>query len=363
MVEMRRAIYICAIMIGICFTSSHAAAAATAPTTAPTTGPVVAMKVRFDYPVRIGSVVSEGADGVEIICKRLYEERYGPGPRKLSIRPDDVRRTGDKQALKISCYMPDARDFLDAVARHLEKLAAEAAQKPAEQAQAELQALQTELDELQRKSNAIFSITGTHEAVLRAAGEEKMKALEMEKQRLKMELGAKDARSDAVRHQMKILQKEVEEKISRDAVITQLQKVVELRKREMDSLGEKARERVKFEAAVAEAEAHVAERAEAVRQSANAELVNRLASEIALVAIDEAEMLARLTVVEKLLPPQDMSRLDEKALEALMETYITPSKGNPKLPPIYYEIQKRIAPLLERKLGLVIKNLEIHRES
>ena len=184
-----------------------------------------------------------------------------------------------------------------------------------------------------------------------------------DRNRLEMELMAKEARAKAIAGQIDAVRRRAEANASQDVILAQLKRVVELRKgaiKEAESRFAAAigsREDVnKAEQALAEAQIRLAEREESLRLASKGDLLAKLTDELATIAIDTTEMMAKLQYLRENSPPADLSQLTEKDLQRLASQY----RGlyvPPGLPPLYHELDKRLNKLIVEKLRTVVSEV------
>lgn len=230
-----------------------------------------------------------------------------------------------------------------------------------EEAKARIEQLSADIEPLKLKLDEVTSLAGEHTRALREIAQEEMKSLELQRQALEMDLAAKSARARAIEEQIAKASKASTRAAASDAVIEELARSIKIR--------EKARELVrtqyerglasqtdvvKAEEALIEARTRVAEREQAQARSSSADLLARLGEELAIVSIDQAELLARLKVVTQYLPPGDFTKLQEDDLRRLRDHYNVSSPGYPTW---FGDIQKQLRPLLLQKLALMISDL------
>jgi len=275
-----------------------------------------------------------------------------------------VLTPGPGRGMRIQFRGKDAGNVLDAVTKDLTKLVEARRAMTENEAAAQLQTNRLALQEIAQRQEQIAELTDARQKVVADAAVEKMKALELERERITMDLAAKSARAKAVREQMNEAEVQIRGKLADDAVAKQLQKVVQLKNKQLEQIKSlqksgqaNAVDVGTVETDIAEAESRLSERADAVRQSSNGDLINRLASEVATMAIDEAELRARLSLIEKRLPPSDYNTLDEQQLAELVKLYISPPHERSQMPALYEELNKKRRDVLMKILALEVKEV------
>ena len=226
----------------------------------------------------------------------------------------------------------------------------------AEQELAEVRQLQQQLDHLSLSRHKVQSEILT----------DKLKALELEKLRLEMDLAAKKARGQALREQMKKIASSAATRTAQgDAVIEHLQKVVDLqahkleRHRQMYKSGAlTSSELAQAEQELLEAKAKVAVREQELSQPTDLDLLARLTQEVTLVAVDQAELAERLQQVIQRLPPDDLSQVTQQDLSRVMNAY-SASTPDAKRIPLAIELQKRQKDLELRMLALRLADVQV----
>jgi hypothetical protein len=195
---------------------------------------------------------------------------------------------------------------------------------------------------------------------------EQIKAGELEKQRLKMELAAKEIRSTAIRRQIEQTEKEVAERLAKDPTSERLKIDIQQAMVDLTRFKELAkanavstREVAKAELDVAQAQARLAERREEVRQMAKGDLLNKLSGELASLMIDLAELEGRLKYLEKTLPPLDLKQLNEQQLGQLAQQYKGFYTDRGTLPPLYGKLDGEARQLVEKKMSLLAGEVRV----
>ena len=194
---------------------------------------------------------------------------------------------------------------------------------------------------------------------------DRIKAAELERQRLEMELVAQRHRSQAIARQVERAQKEVEMRLADDIVLNQLREIVRIREDEAkrsEDLVKNALMAASEAAAVREkviaARIRLAEREEALRNNAATARLERLNDELATIMINQAEMEVRLALLRDQ-PSLDVKQIDEEKLNRLAEQYRSLFRNPGVLPPLYFELEKRQMELRREKLALIISDVKV----
>ncbi|MGE5608715.1 MAG: hypothetical protein ACM359_05655 [Bacillota bacterium] len=195
---------------------------------------------------------------------------------------------------------------------------------------------------------------------------EQIKAGELEKQRLKMELAAKEIRSAAIRRQIEQTEKEVAEKLAKDPTTERLKIIIQQAQLEVSRYRDLAKQNAaapvevaKAELDLAQAQARLAERREEVRQMAKGDLLNKLSGELAALMIDLAELEGRLKYLEQTLPPLDLKQLNEQQLRQLAQQYKGFYTDRGTLPPLYNKLDEEAKRLVEKKMSLLAGEVRV----
>jgi hypothetical protein len=194
---------------------------------------------------------------------------------------------------------------------------------------------------------------------------DRIKSAELERQRLEMEVVAQKHRSEAIARQVERALKEVEMRMADDTVLNQLREIVKIREDEakrsddlvknaLMSTGEAAAVREK----VIAARIRVAEREEALRNSAATTRLERLNDELATIMINQAEMEVRLALLRDQ-PSLDVKQIDEDKLTRLTEQYRALFRSPGVLPPLYFELEKRQMELRRERLSLIVADVKL----
>ncbi|MBC8105148.1 MAG: hypothetical protein H7Z14_01040 [Anaerolineae bacterium] len=161
--------------------------------------------------------------------------------------------------------------------------------------------------------------------------------LDEEHMRLEIEQAAKLARRTALTKALAESKKDLEQRVKEDAVVTELEKIVEARemalkrKRELAEAGQASKEEVAdAEAELAHARVGLLERRQEAAERAGADIVSSWNRELMSLSVDENEMLARLeqvsarlqkmrTLVDSLNQLEDLQRRGEDAQSVVRE--------------------------------------------
>ena len=274
---------------------------------------------------------------------------------------------GDAPMLVFAAGNPEAAALFATLVADLQKAVAETASLSDEQVAQQYPDVEQELLRVHEMQRQIEDLTQSRAKVQQEIVAEKLKALELEKQRLEMDLAAKKARGDALRQQIReILASATSRPASGDAVIEQLAKSVKTRQEALDRMHKlheqgmtSAAELSQAEEAVLDAKAKLAERQDLLAQPANPELIGRLTEEVALVAVDQAELAARLQEVTRRLPPDDFSKITEKDLIRLSPDYFGLGTPGVKRPPLLAELENKERQLQRRLLALSLAEVKV----
>ena len=197
-----------------------------------------------------------------------------------------------------------------------------------EQAKQRLAEIQPQIDKIKADLQMFSDLRQARQKIWPDILADRMKDGELTKRRLDMDLAAKETRSKVLREQIKQIDQELQQKVKDDPILGQLQKVLELRKREVARFNELRRGNLvseqdvdKGEEQLLESQIRVQERMEALRQNPRGELLGRLSGELGMVMVDIAEMQTKRDFLEKELAQIDVSQLDEQKLQRLREQY------------------------------------------
>jgi chromosome segregation ATPase len=206
-----------------------------------------------------------------------------------------------------------------------------------------------------------------HEAVSSETLNENMKALELERERVNMELYAKQERRRALAAQMDQIKATLSDKVQGDEVLEQLNKIVDGRVAAVKRMQEMQKanaattgEVEELEGKVAEAKARVAERKELLRQSNGADILSRMTADLAGGMVDVAELEARKHYIDSQLP--NIATVTEDQLKGILQTSQYPAPTN-KPPPLREELEKKHDDLLYQWGVLLVKDVRLHSEN
>ena len=102
----------------------------------------------------------------------------------------------------------------------------------------------------------------------------------------------------------------------------------------------------------------VAEREEALRNSAATTRLERLNDELATIMINQAEMEVRLALLRDQ-PSLDVKQIDEDKLTRLTEQYRALFRSPGVLPPLYFQLERRQMELRQEKLALIVSDIRV----
>jgi hypothetical protein len=187
----------------------------------------------------------------------------------------------------------------------------------------------------------------------------RMQDLQAERQKLETDLLARKVRGEAIRKQLGQAEKEARMRLEEDAILKQLEKVLELRvqdiKRVQDMIKNGVGGQADMKAAeerTVETQLRIEERKETLKQGTKGELLSRLSNELALLMVDQTEMEMRLALLREQTLPTDLTKLTEKDLEKVAGDY----GGVPdqKHPPILTKLEKEGEELAWELLKLAV---------
>jgi hypothetical protein len=195
---------------------------------------------------------------------------------------------------------------------------------------------------------------------------DRIKSAELERQRLEMEVVAQQQRSEAIARQVQRAQKEVDERLEGDAVLHQLREIVKLREEEVKRTADVMKnglaptsEGSAVQEKLIGARIRVAEREDALRNSAATSRLERLNDELATIMINRAEMEVRLAMLREQQPTIDVSQIDDARLTRLTEQYRALFRNAGTLPPLYFELKKQQNALRRDKLALLVSDVKV----
>ncbi len=289
---------------------------------------------------------------------------HGPGGLEFSVAL--ISSSKDQARIKVSRGDDQAFErSVDLIGRLKELVASHTRLAPEELAE-QLDRLRKERAELQRKKKVLTNLVSGYRDSRKDLLAERIKTMEAERGRLEMERVATDARARALHQEMARLSGEAKSRLHNDRVSLHLKKVLELRQREANLIqkmvGKSASESDfrQAEGRVAEVEVELAERAEQVlRGEQEGQLLGRLANELAMLAIDQAEKRSRLEFIRERFPQLDPKDIDEASLDRVAEKYSSLLQEEILLPPLYYELDRREADLLKRELAHTVSDVRV----
>jgi hypothetical protein len=266
-------------------------------------------------------------------------------------------RFGDNWIIDFS--KENAAAVVDAVKKEL----AAAPKLSPEERKAKLDELAKEYETVNHELTLLTSLTDSEAKLSRELLSEKMKALELERQRINMELYAKQERRKALAAEMDKAKTDVSKKVDDDPVLEQLHKIVELRTEAI----KRAEQLQKSNAAsmadirdaeekLAEAKMRAAERSELVRQTSGSDVLSRAMSEMSTIMVDVAELEGRKRYIDSQLP--DIATITEPQLQALLQqTKYYSASSTP--PPLRDQLMKKYMDILRQRGILLVKDVRI----
>jgi hypothetical protein len=266
-------------------------------------------------------------------------------------------RFGDNWIIDFS--KENAAAVVDAVKKEL----AAAPKLSPEERKAKLDELAKEYETVNHELTLLTSLTDSEAKLSRELLSEKMKALELERQRINMELYAKQERRKALAAEMDKAKTDVSKKVDDDPVLEQLHKIVELRTEAI----KRAEQLQKSNAAsmadirdaeekLAEAKMRAAERSELVRQTSGSDVLSRATSEMSTIMVDVAELEGRKRYIDSQLP--DIATITEPQLQALLQqTKYYSASSTP--PPLRDQLMKKCMDILRQRGILLVKDVRI----
>jgi hypothetical protein len=237
---------------------------------------------------------------------------------------------------------------------------------PKEQRAKRVAELDEQLANVKDKIDLLRSISTNTAELGREILKDRIKAAELERQRLEMDLVAQRIRSDAIARQIERIREGIEKRLQDDDVLKQLREVIAMREEERGLARQLAKDGTAPQASVREAEEkilhariRVTEREEAIRQTTSASLLERLNDELATNMINRAEMEARLELIRTQQPGIDVKQLDEAKLTRLTEEYRALFRDPGTLPPLYFQLEKQVLELRREKLALLVSGVKV----
>ena len=266
--------------------------------------------------------------------------------------------------IRMTTNLPAHKAELEAAARRAsESLAPK--KLPKEQLVQRVTEIDGQIASLRDKKELLHSVTVGMAKLGPEILTDRIKASELERQRLEMELVAQRHRSQAIARQVERAQKEVEMRLADDTVLNQLREIVKIREDEVkrsEDLVKNALMASAEAAAVREkviaARIRVAEREEALRNSAATTRLERLNDELATIMINQAEMEVRLALLRDQ-PSLDVNQIDEDKLTRLTEHYRALFRNPGVLPPLYFDLERRQMELRREKLALIVSDVKV----
>jgi hypothetical protein len=315
------------------------------------------MRKRADFAVPTITTLGGGFSDIEGVGA------FAPIGSDVSIFVKDAEGQRSGIEVELTLQAPDKKGLLQAAAKRVvEGLAP--SKLPKEERDQRQRDIEEKIANIEDKKQLLGTVAANTAKLGPEILKDRIKAAELERQRLEMDLAAQRVRSEAIAKEIDRIRAQAEEKLQSDAVLKQLREVVKLR--------EEQRERVKRlidaatapQASLAEAEEQVmnanlrvTEREETVRQSTNSSLLERLNAELASNMINRAEMEVRLEWIRRQQPSIDVKDLDEEKLNRLTDEYRALFRNPGTLPPLYYQLDKQQTELRVQKLALLISDV------
>jgi hypothetical protein len=280
----------------------------------------------------------------------------------IFVKDTEGQRTGIE--VELTLQAPDKKDLLQTAAKRVVE-GLSPSKLPKDERDKRVREIDEKIANIEDKKQLLGTVAANTAKLGPEILKDRIKAAELERQRLEMDLAAQRVRSDAIAKEIDRIRAQAEEKLQADAVLKQLREVVKLR--------EEQRARVKqlfdtgqaSQAALAEVDEHVmnanirvTEREEAIRVSTNSSLLERLNAELASNMINRAEMEVRLEWIRRQQPSIDVKDLDEEKLNRLTDEYRALFRNPGTLPPLYYQLDKQQAELRVQKLALLISEVK-----
>ncbi len=296
---------------------------------------------------------------VETLLQRAWNEAVSKIPPTAPGFYGGVRaiRLGDHWLAEVD------KDRAAVVAETLKKEFAPSLKLPETERKAKLDDLAKQFTKVNSEMLLLNSLAASEEKLGRELMSEKMKALELERQRIDMELYAKQERRKALAAQMDEIKTTLSDKVQQDEVLEQLNKIVDARlagvKRVEELIKNKAASNSEVEEAegkVAEAKARVAERKELLRQSNGSDILARFTEDMSTVMVDVAELEGRKRYIASQLP--DVATITEPQLESLLQhtQYLNASNAPP---PMKAQLMKKYEDTLYQRGALLLKDVRI----
>jgi hypothetical protein len=252
-----------------------------------------------------------------------------------------------------------APTMVDAIKKEL----AAAPKLSPEERKAKLDELARECELVNHELTLLASLSDSEAKLSRELLSEKMKELELERQRINMELYAKQERRKALAAEMDKAKTEVSKKVGDDPVLEQLNKIVglreeglkrteELQKANTASIGEVHAAEEKL----AEAKMRVAERSELVRQTSGSDVLARATTDMSTIMVDVAELEGRKRYIDSQLP--DVATITEPQLQTLLQQakYYSASSTPP---PLHDQLVKKYQEILRQRGLLLVKDVRV----
>ncbi|MGB7157088.1 MAG: hypothetical protein WBD40_03415 [Tepidisphaeraceae bacterium] len=281
-----------------------------------------------------------------------------------SLSVEDVRR--DKLTLRFMIIQPHAKGkaLLDAAAQRVGAALVEQPPLPQDELAKRTKEVGAQLGALEDKLTLLRSMAKNNATIGPEILKERIKAAELEKQRLEMDLAAQKVRGEVIAKQIATIKVEADEVLAKDRVLEQLHRAADLQQEQWERAKKlqepvSAAELGESERKWMDAKIRIVEREEAVRQSTKANLLERLNDELATAMINQAEMETRLAMIRQQQPSIDLKAIDEPKLTYLTEQYRTLFRDPGALPPLYFELDKKLAELKRAKLALQVSDVKV----
>jgi len=311
------------------------------------------MRKRPDY--QVPSVTLFGGEGAGL---------FAPISADLSIIVGNIKARPGGAEVRLVLQAVDKQELLHAAAKRvIEGLAP--SKLPKDERDKRVREIDEKIANIEDKKQLLGTVAANTAKLGPEILKDRIKAAELERQRLEMDLAAQRVRSDAIAKEIDRIRAQAEEKLQSDAVLKQLREVVKLREEQRARMKQLFDTGSASQAAMAEADEHimnanirVTEREEAIRVSTNSSLLERLNTELASNMINRAEMEVRLEWIRRQQPSIDVKDLDEEKLNRLTDEYRALFRNPGTLPPLYYQLDKQQAELRVQKLALLVSEVK-----
>jgi hypothetical protein len=316
------------------------------------------LRKQSDYKIPSAAAYAGGfglADGAGMLA---------PITRDMSMFVGSFQENPKGAEMQVIADGADQRALLQAAAQRIVE-ALTANKLPKDQRDKRLREIDEKIANIQDKKKLLSTVAANTAKLGPEILKDRIKAAELERQRLEMDLAAGRVRSEAIAKEIDRVRRQAEEKLQTDAVLKQLREVVKLREEERarmkqlyDSGTAPRAELTDAEEKTLNANMRITEREEAIRQSTNSSLLERLNAELASNMINRAEMEVRLELIRRQQPSIDVKDLDEEKLDRLTDEYRALFRNPGTLPPLYYQLEKQQMDLRAQKLELLVTDVK-----